>query len=295
MPIPQEINDFLSEVGLPTTAIALAVGLVRGAKALETDASPRALKYLSGLLTAGNAASFGKVGATLVPLVFDRVFGTNVFSFKFVSRSALATTIFWLTLVAFKQPRWVDLVNELTEDYYFYPSLALVFYLFDWLSLIKAKFIIQIISQQYAVTSGAIFLIADLLGSYLMSLFALVFLFCILSTFVDHEWPPLGEIYPTFEGYFRFRPLTHYFNFAGTERFIPSNVVAPSTMLTSIWTLLVFASCIVAQVLIPIDYLRRFTTWWFRDVERHPLTAIAKVAATLIIVGAVAIKTVRWI
>ena len=72
MPIPQEINDFLSEVGLPTTAIALAVGLVRGAKALETDASPRALKYLSGLLTAGNAASFGKVGATLVPLVLIR-------------------------------------------------------------------------------------------------------------------------------------------------------------------------------------------------------------------------------
>jgi hypothetical protein len=35
------------------------------------------------------------------------------------------------------------------------------------------------------------------------------------------------------------------------------------------------------------------TRWWFRDVEKHPLTAITKVAATLIVVGAMAIKVVR--
>jgi hypothetical protein len=72
-------------------------------------------------------------------------------------------------------------------------------------------------------------------------------------------------------------------------------VVIPSTMFTSVWTFFLFISCIVAQLLVPIDYLRRFTTFWFKDVEHHPLTAIAKVAATLIVIGAMAIKAVRWV
>lgn len=69
----------------------------------------------------------------------------------------------------------------------------------------------------------------------------------------------------------------------------------PYTPLTSVWTFLLFLSCLLAQLLVPIDYLRRFTTFWFKDVEHHPLTAIAKVAATLIIVGAMVIKVVRWV
>jgi hypothetical protein len=56
-----------------------------------------------------------------------------------------------------------------------------------------------------------------------------------------------------------------------------------------------FISCLVTQLLVPIDYLRRFTAFWFKNVEKQPLTAIAKVAATLIVVGAMAIKVVRWI
>jgi hypothetical protein len=68
-----------------------------------------------------------------------------------------------------------------------------------------------------------------------------------------------------------------------------------STLPTSIWTLLLFLAGVISTLLIPIDYLRRFTAWWFRDVEKHPLTALSKVAGTLIIVGAVAIKAVRWV
>jgi len=46
--------------------------------------------------------------------------------------------------------------------------------------------------------------------------------------------------------------------------------------------------------LIPIDRLRRFTAWWFRDVEKRPLTALAKVMGTLIIAAVAVIKAVRW-
>jgi hypothetical protein len=270
MPIPQEIDDILSEFGLPATAIALAVGLVRGARALETDANPHALKYVAGLLIAGNVAAFGKVGATLVPLIFDRE-------------------------LALKHPSWPDVFGEVIKQSYFYPSLALNFYFFDWLSLIKAKLIVKILSQRYAVRSAGIFLIIDMFGSYLISLFALVVLFCILQIFVDHQWPHLTELNPTFEGYMSFLPIRQYFGLGGITPFIPSNVIVPSTMLTSVWTLLIFVSSMIAQLLVPVDYIRRFTTWWFRDVENHPLTAVAKVGATLTILGAMVIKAARWI
>src|SRR5215470_11287631 len=113
MPIAQEITDILSQLGLPAGAIALAVGLVRGAGALEKDASEAALKYVSGLLTRGGLTSFGKLGATLVPTIFDKIFGSRPLSYKFISRSLLATTLFWLTLLVLKHPNWRHVWNKL--------------------------------------------------------------------------------------------------------------------------------------------------------------------------------------
>jgi hypothetical protein len=60
---------------------------------------------------------------------------------------------------------------------------------------------------------------------------------------------------------------------------------------------LFFISSVATGLLAPINQIRRFTACWFRDVEKQPLTAIAKVAATMIIVGAVALKAVHllWV
>ena len=96
-----------NEFGLPAVVVtALAVGLVRGAKAFEEGASDAALKYVSALLTGGGLTNFGKVGATLVPAIFDRVFGTRPLSIKFILRSFLATTLFWIILLAVRHPNW---------------------------------------------------------------------------------------------------------------------------------------------------------------------------------------------
>jgi hypothetical protein len=84
MPIPQDFSEFFSAFGAPATAMALAVGLVRGARALESDANPDALKYVAGLLTAGDLASFGKLGPTVIPFIFEGVFGRNPLSFRFI-------------------------------------------------------------------------------------------------------------------------------------------------------------------------------------------------------------------
>jgi hypothetical protein len=110
----KDIASFLiSEFGLPAGAIGLAAGLVRGAIALESDANPRALKYVSDLLTEGNLTNIGKAGAHLVPFVFDKIFGPKHISFRFLWRSIIATTIFWIILLLLRHADWVDVIRDL--------------------------------------------------------------------------------------------------------------------------------------------------------------------------------------
>jgi hypothetical protein len=67
-----------------------------------------------------------------------------------------------------------------------------------------------------------------------------------------------------------------------------------STFLTSVWVILFVISSTIVEFLAQFEYIRRFTLWWFKDIDAHPLRAIAKVAATLIVVGAFVLKAVRW-
>jgi hypothetical protein len=73
-----------------------------------------------------------------------------------------------------------------------------------------------------------------------------------------------------------------------------SYVFVPSTLLTSIWVIFFLLSSIITSIFTPLEYLRRFTIWGFKDVDRHPLKAIAKVAAALIVGGAFVLKAARW-
>lgn len=111
-PMP-DIGSYLSQFGLPAGAIALAVGLVRGAKALETDANPRALKYVSDLLAGGDLRNIGKAGAGLVPFVFDNIFGSKPLSLRFTSRSIIVTTLFWVILLLLGHADWTYVVSQM--------------------------------------------------------------------------------------------------------------------------------------------------------------------------------------
>lgn len=93
------LEDLISQAILPAGAIGLATGLVRGAKGLETGARPEALEYVSGVLTKGDRKNFGKIGARVVPFVFDKVFRAKPLSLRFITCSIIATTLFWTILL----------------------------------------------------------------------------------------------------------------------------------------------------------------------------------------------------
>jgi hypothetical protein len=73
------------------------------------------------------------------------------------------------------------------------------------------------------------------------------------------------------------------------------DVFIPSTLMTSSWVILFLVSSLITGLLLPLEYLRRFTVWWFKDIDSRPLTVIARVAATLIVVVALVFNAARWV
>jgi hypothetical protein len=164
----------------------------------------------------------------------------------------------------------------------------------DWLCVVEAKLILDIISKRETVLWLVIFVTVDL-SSTLFILIVIEILYntpILMYVYGDAFWDrilgSLGEIAD-----FAFHNLTRYF-FTESSVFSLIQVVLPSTMLTSIWVILFTMSVVLLKLLAPLEYIRRFTLWWFKDLDAHPLRAIAKVAATLIVIGAFVLKAVRW-
>ncbi len=290
--------DILAELGLSAGTVTLAYGLVRGAKSLERDASAPALKFLASLLKEGSLADFGKAGATLVPFVFDKIFGTRPFSLKFIARSFLATSFFWLLLLFLKRDSpaqiWGEVKLSFLADYYW---LYLGWYFVDWLSLVKARAILKLLGRSATLVSGALFFVIDISLSLALTALALLLFsewqtFDMLGYFSPDPGGILASIWSQWFSGLGF--ATRYLD-APMGRATIDFVMVPSTLLTSVWTLLFLVSSLVVELLAPVEQLRRFTLWWFRDIDKHPLTAIAKVAATLLVVSAGAVKAVQWL
>ena len=137
-----------------------------------------------------------------------------------------------------------------------------------------------------------LFLIMDVVLSFLLPIFIIYALISVLLIFVltHNLWSVMSQI---ISKYFSFEALSDYI-FRDGGYITLADVLTPSTLFPSLWTILIMLSSLLTVLLVPIDQIRRFTAWWFRDVEKRPLTVIAKVAGTLIIIGAVVTKAIRW-
>lgn len=296
MAIPTDLTGVLSylagvlpEFALLAGAIALARWLVKGADALEADAKKERLKDISDLLKDQSFTSLGKLGASIVPFVFEKLFGSKALSIKFVSRSILASILFWAVLLGVRHAKLSTIIYTTTN--FTWPFIPLIL-LIDWLSLAKAKLIISVMAARASVYWNAIFVVCDVSATLLLLVCAtylsipLVIIVAQLGD-TDIVW---------FVSW-----IEHTAQYLqGKEVYSLSQVWALSTMLTSAWVILLFVSVLLLKLITPLEYIRQFTLWWF-DIDDHPLGAIARVAGALIVIGAfaiviaeVALKAVRW-
>jgi hypothetical protein len=98
MDLPTGLPGILSWFGLPAGALGLGYGLVKLAEVLEADAKEERLKKISDLVRKGPLTGFGPLGAAVVPFIFEKIFGSNPISMKFISRSIVASLLFWIII-----------------------------------------------------------------------------------------------------------------------------------------------------------------------------------------------------
>lgn len=289
MDIPTDLPGVLSEFGLPVGAVAVSYGLIKGAEVLEKDASDDALRYISRLLNKGSLTSFGALGAVVIPLIFDKAFGQKPLTARFILRSALASILFWTILIIAKRHDLTVLLGD-----HRWIIIAPIILIVDWLSLTKARLILRFMSNKRSVVWAVVFVIADILVTYLL-LFALTLLFVMIIGLFAVGIPGTLEEAKIFTYQFINDPFAPVLDYLRSESINDiSQVFPPSTLLTSVWVILFLISSAVAELLAPLEYIRRLTIWWFKDIDAHPLTVIAKVAATLIVIGAFVLKAGRW-
>jgi hypothetical protein len=124
-------------------AVTVAGLLYNVAKVYEQDASEAALRDLSNLLRSGNLRNLGELVNGAIPRVFDKFFGTKPFSWKFISRSLLTTTIFWFLLLFIRNPHpeTCQIGTFASHDAFNVIFLASM-YIVDWVSLCRARFLL---------------------------------------------------------------------------------------------------------------------------------------------------------
>ena len=156
------------------------------------------------------------------------------------------------------------------------------------MSLAKARLLISwIVTRSYTLAATLVFFCIDVALSYLLPLILAIALPFVMYGVTGHIPRFVGE-------WVRLVPLTDYL-FHHSENIHIITVTVPTTLLTSTWTFLLFISGIVAKALFPLQSLGRFTAFWFRDMAKRPLTAIAKVMGALLVIFVLAINGVRWI
>jgi hypothetical protein len=74
-----------------------------------------------------------------------------------------------------------------------------------------------------------------------------------------------------------------------TSGFTDFQFVLPSTLVTSIWSILILLSTALLKLLTPIH---RFTAWFF-NIEKHPVEAIGIVSGALVMIGSLIWSLVR--
>lgn len=261
--------------------------MVRVAEAIEKDASEPALRLVSALLVTRDLTHYGTIVSAAVPLIFDKIFGKKPFSFRFLFGSFVSTTLFWLIMLALKHPDWLRVWHGVADRITVYALFLPAYYAMDWLSLIKARFLMGAVASRERKSFVPLFLCLDIACSYILAMTTIFIARAILFGLADPlsmvgDWVLLSPL------------LDEYLANDGLHIWL-DDVMAPSSLFTSLWTVLFAVSLLTVKLLWPLDQIRRFTTFWFRDIETRPLTAIAKVAGTLVIVAACLIKAVRWL
>jgi hypothetical protein len=306
------VSDLSSVLGIPAGAATLAAAIYAGCAAAQKAASVEVLDDIGRVLSNRSWSDSARPPA-LIGQIFEATFGERHLSLRCALASAIASFYIVITLM------W--LVNRLTGNSFMGYNIWAIFsdpigaiqawvgvfiatFIPDYIALGKTRFLTRVMKHVYTVFGGLFLVGLDIVLSGIISLGAAILLlelaigaFRWLPSFISESIFGTLLSPATMLNMMEFilLPNAHVHLSIVTAAladllapFNVSNGVLPmfsvacwSTLLTSVWTLLMLLSGVAIKIVIP---LQCFITYFF-DIKHRPLEAIGIVSGALVMIG----------
>jgi hypothetical protein len=285
------LRDLTSTFGLPTGGLTFALALYYMSIQAEKEARREALADIAAVLKNSSWRN-GIQPNRIINDLFNATFGDTQFSMRCVQRSVIASlcAIFCIVVIA----------HLLGADIIYQPILYFIFgihhesrldvprillfqiitlsLLPDYISIYKARVIIALINNTSSIIKIISFVGLDIILSLIISSGAMLLAY---TNFIFE--PTMPSPYALWKESI----IDLFYAILGRATEVTTwEVFVLSTLLTSAWTCLMLVSSMLVKTLLPLEWIRRFTSWFF-DVDRHPIRAIAIVGGGLVWVGSV--------
>jgi hypothetical protein len=274
------VNDLVSLSGLPAGAATLGVAMYAACAAAEKVARPEALKDIGRILKDPSWSRSVRPSA-IIERMFNWTFGERHISIQCVYVSAAASLIFDCVFAlipqdSWKSIYWLQISYGIGSRWLFNQFLRLSLWP-DYIALAKTRLTVKMMGSCQSYIHALLLVLLDIVVSIMISFIGLgLYLLATggwsFSHWAIQNWFSMAEMISN-----------RLLGLQGTapNAFPFTQLAILSTLLTSIWTILILLSTTVIKLLAPIH---RFTAWFF-DVEKHPVRAIGIVAGALVMVG----------
>lgn len=224
---------------------------------------------------------FGSVG------MFDAVFGTHWWSWRFFRRSCLASGVsFALTMALFTVRGGLAEFDEPAPTAIFYCSVAaLPNLLVDYISLLETRFVLGLMSRARSSSAIALFVVFDVIATFVLVTLGFLLLWLVMSLKTGDR---IDEAIAVVYDYSREKSFLRHF-FFGDGVFLRgkgglTGVVVYSSYFTSVWIWLYLLSMLANRGIALL--LQRFA-WFLRwfDVRKKPIRTLGFMAVLIVSVA----------
>jgi len=304
--------DWLAQIssvlGAPAGGALLATAIYLGSARLEEQVRPEALRDIATFLKSAPKSYDVSLVAKSIVHLFGIIFGPRHLSWRCFWRSFLASGAVVLTIflvIHHKHPEIMRTAHEATRKGASPAVLAfgefVAFFILcvipDYVSLGKGRLMLRRVQVCTTMPAIGFWILIDVILSYVISMTVYWGLSIAISAPNICYW---------LDGKYHCEPIRGPLMLLGTivwvtllmtgtmfrdiESFSTAQVFlftfGVSTLLTSVWTLLIFVSASLIRLAVYLQPVLRFMRWLF-DMDQHPIKVIGLVFASIIWMGSV--------
>jgi len=292
------LNILASAVGPGSAGTVLAAAVYGAGCAAEKAASPEALKDISKWLKKARVDGRWSTTCTLINRSFEFIFGNNHFTVKCALRSIITTLFMIFMFTIFISIKKREYPTEIWGFFFDKPNKFLIFivivfgaFIPDYISLWKGRLLLKKLSIANSFFAIFIITVCDIFFSIFIALiFYIICAIYLISATTACPMSIFDSMYcaimdfdnvirPFIEELKKLSYWEIYSEISISAGF--TYVLFFSTLTTSFWTSVFTASSSLIRVITSIDYIIKFTVWYF-PVDKNPVRALGGTIAAVL-------------